>query len=70
MQAPNMYKKYGILIAAAITFAALSAAMTIWIVERLRFDAQEQARVYQILNMKEALLSSLIDVENGQRGFL
>jgi PAS domain S-box-containing protein len=70
MQAPKMYKKYGILIAAAITFAALSAAMTIWIVERLRFDAQEQARVYQILNMKEALLSSLIDVENGQRGFL
>lgn len=69
MDAPK-HKKHRFLIASAIIFAVLSAVLTFWIVERLRFDAQEQNRIYKILTLNEALLSSLKDIENGQRGFL
>jgi PAS domain S-box-containing protein len=70
MDPPKKHKKHRVLIVTAVILAVVSAALTLWIVERLRFDAQEQARVHKIISMQEALLSSLIDIENGQRGFL
>jgi PAS domain S-box-containing protein len=66
----NLHKNHRVLIVAAIILAVLSAATTLWVFERLRFDAKEQNRVNQIITLQESLLSSLIDAENGQRGFI
>ena len=64
------HRKHRLLIISVIIMSALSALLTLWIVDRLRFDAKEQSRIHKILTMNEALLSSLKDIENGQRGFL
>lgn len=64
------HKKHRLLISLAIALAMISAVITLWIVDRLRFEAREQSRIYKILTLNEALLSSLKDIENGQRGFL
>ena len=59
-----------VLIASAITFAVLSVAITLWVLERLKFDAEEQSRTHEIITQNEILLSTLKDLEVGERGFL
>lgn len=48
----------------------LSSMVSFWIVKQISYAASEQTRTYKILGHAEALLSSLKDAENGQRGYL
>lgn len=64
------HKKHRFLITTTIVLALVAGSLSVWIVNQIRHAAQEQVRTHVIITQSESLLSSLIDAETGQRGFL